>query len=323
MVRNNGLTKGLYHAAFMQSGGPIFFDKIENQQYAFDDLATATGCAAATDKIACLRAVPYERFHAAVVKAPGMMSYQSLRLAFGPSVDGNVIARNPQASVRKGLYSRVPIVSGNCDDEGTLFSFGTRNITTDAQFKEWIHWNYFPTVTSADIDEIARVYPEDPAQGSPFNTGTANAITPQFKRIAAFQGDYLFQATRRFFLQRAAWTQPAWSFLYVRGKQTPMMGAMHGTDVPEFFGTGAQPGYIGTDALVSFANTHNPNTKNKLSLLSAYDWKPYRSSIASPPVLTFVDPAAENKIETTYDVQRAEAFKVVTDVSLKAYGGYD
>lgn len=29
-------------------------------------------------------------------------------------------------------------------------------------------------------------YPEDPAKGSPYNTGSENAITPQYKRIASF-----------------------------------------------------------------------------------------------------------------------------------------
>jgi acetylcholinesterase len=62
--------------------------------------------------------------------APGLSSYKSLQVAFGPSVDGKVIVRNPQASIKKGLYARVPIITGNVDDEGTLFSFGNQNITS-------------------------------------------------------------------------------------------------------------------------------------------------------------------------------------------------
>jgi acetylcholinesterase len=61
--------------------------------------------------------------------APGLTSYRSLQVAFGPTVDEKVIVRNPQASVKKGLYANVPIIIGNVDDEGTLFSFGNQNIT--------------------------------------------------------------------------------------------------------------------------------------------------------------------------------------------------
>jgi acetylcholinesterase len=62
------------------------------------------------------------------------------------------------------------------------------------------------------IDNFGDLYPEDPTQGSPFDTGTANAITPEFKRFAAFQGDVVFQAPRRFFIQQRAAHQPIWSF---------------------------------------------------------------------------------------------------------------
>jgi len=55
-------------------------------------------------------------------------------------------------------------------------------------------------------------YPQNITQGSPFDTGDSNALTPQFKRIAAFQGDAAFQAPRRFFLQQRSGSQNAWAF---------------------------------------------------------------------------------------------------------------
>ena len=53
---------------------------------------------------------------------------------------------------------------------------------------------------------------EDVTQGAPYCTGTLNALTPQFKRIASIQGDWLFQGPRRFLLQHLAYKQNAWSF---------------------------------------------------------------------------------------------------------------
>ncbi len=52
--------------------------------------------------------------------------------------------------------------------------------------------------------------------GSPFDTSILNAITPQFKRIAAFIGDAVFQAPRRFFINKAASKQKVWSYCTLR-----------------------------------------------------------------------------------------------------------
>ncbi len=70
----------------------------------------------------------------------------------------------------------------------------------------------FPNITDAEYETIAEAYPSDPTQGSPFDTGTMNALTPEFKRIAAFNGDVLFHAPRRFLLDHLSGRQNAWSF---------------------------------------------------------------------------------------------------------------
>ena len=53
---------------------------------------------------------------------------------------------------------------------------------------------------------------QDVTQGCPYDTGTVNALTPQFKRIASIQGDLMLQGPRRFFLEHLAHKQNAWSF---------------------------------------------------------------------------------------------------------------
>jgi len=55
-------------------------------------------------------------------------------------------------------------------------------------------------------------YPQDLTQGSPYGTGVLNDLSPQFKRIASFQGDLIFQAPRRFFLQQRSGSQNTWAF---------------------------------------------------------------------------------------------------------------
>jgi hypothetical protein len=69
-----------------------------------------------------------------------------------------------------------------------------------------------PGTTDDQVDQLATLYPENPIQGSPFDTGLLNAVTPQFKRIAAVQGDGVFQAPRRWLLKNTSGKQNIWVF---------------------------------------------------------------------------------------------------------------
>ena len=69
------------------------------------------------------------------------------------------------------------------------------------------------------------LYPSDPTQGSPFDTGADNALSPQYKRLAALQGDLAFQAPRRFFMRaRADAHQRTWAF---RTHALPLSNGTH------------------------------------------------------------------------------------------------
>ena len=174
--------------------------------------------------------------------------------------------------------------------------------------------------------------------------------------MAAIQGDIIFQAPRRFFLETTSKTQTAFAFrmfsshpssslddlnaflVFKRGKAVPQLGAFHGSDIPEFFGTGVAPDFIGTDALgmfsnlvniyllpwlttgvkyypVNFANTYNPTIPhNPKSLLSAVDWQPWGSS-SDHPILTFLDPAP--MVIITSDTFRVNAMNLLNKISLE------
>ena len=62
------------------------------------------------------------------------------------------------------------------------------------------------------MDELLQQYPQDPTQGSPFDTGTLNALTPEFKILAAILSDLVFQGPRRFFLNTVSDKQNTWSY---------------------------------------------------------------------------------------------------------------
>jgi hypothetical protein len=67
-------------------------------------------------------------------------------------------------------------------------------------------------VPDQNVSDVMALYPSDPREGSPFNTSFLNAITPQYKRSAALQGDVVFQAPRRFFVQQRSGNQPVWVY---------------------------------------------------------------------------------------------------------------
>jgi hypothetical protein len=96
--------------------------------------------------------------------------------------------------------------------------------STDDETIAFIHANYIPNANKTTLDTLAQLYPNDPAAGSPFDTGTANQITPQWKRLAAFQGDLIFQGPRRLFIDNRAAKQPIWSFCECSLHMNGLMG---------------------------------------------------------------------------------------------------
>lgn len=124
--------ENLYRGAFMLSGAPIPAGSVAspNAQKYYDQVVNFVGCQFNVDTLACLRTVPYTRLKAAIDTTPGIFDFQSLQLAWRPRVDGIFLTENPQATVAKGNFSRVPMLNGDCEDEGTFFSVSTNNITS-------------------------------------------------------------------------------------------------------------------------------------------------------------------------------------------------
>lgn len=60
-------------------------------------------------------------------------------------------------------------------------------IRTDAEFLDYVGSVWLPEASTAQAKMLDTLYPTDITAGSPFDTSILNALTPQFKRIAAFQ----------------------------------------------------------------------------------------------------------------------------------------
>ncbi|KAN0141650.1 Alpha/Beta hydrolase fold [Lactarius tabidus] len=283
MLVNGGNTEGLFRAAFMESGSPIAVGDITHGQKYYDDLVELTGCSGSTDTLACLREAPYESLKAAMNSTPSIYSYQSLDLAWLPRADGLFLVDDPQKLVQQGTIAPIPFVTGDCDDEGTLFSLSQVNSVrrTDAELREYLSEFFFINITDSQMDELLKLYPQNVTLGSPYDTGTQNAFTPEFKRIASILGDLVFQAPRRFFLDHSSEKQNTWSFCTKRFKSLPILGSVHASDILNIYG----PGDL-TDYLIHFVTNLDPNGG------SSVQWPQYTTS--SRQLLTFLDDPVTN-----------------------------
>lgn len=108
------------------------------------------------------------------------------------------------------------------------------------------------------------------------------------------------------------WVLTTEGSVFKRGKATPFLGSFHGSDLVEFYSSSSTPDFQGTDALVNFANTGNPNEGAKNNISSLIFWPMYSSNVNEPPLLTFSDP---NVLSITTDTFRIEPINAMIDLS--------
>ncbi|KAF4576968.1 hypothetical protein EYR36_004952 [Pleurotus pulmonarius] len=281
MLTNGGDANGLFRGAFMQSGAPLPVGDHSVGQKAYDAIVAGTGCSGALDTLSCLRKVSYGAFKAAVANTPYIFSYQSLIQPYPPRVDGVFLTDHPQQLVKQGSVAKVPFVTGSCDDEATMFSLSTLNVTTSKEFKEYIKTLWLPKASRYNLNKIMKLYPEDIEQGSPYDTGTLNALSPQFKRFASFQAEYLV----------------------VQLKWLPFLGSFHLSDLMYTYSGGELQDY-----LIHFVNSLDPNGGD------APQWPKYTPS--SPNLLTLKDDLA-GRPTLTKDTFRSKAIELLTQLLLK------
>lgn len=197
------------------------------------DPATAETTAATFE---CLRSVNASSLNNASQTLRSMEPF-AVGFPWNPSVDGTVLTDFPRTLLKTGVFRRLPILAGDCEDEGTIF-VSTKTNTTD-QVVQQVQYQQATFFTNGTIDELLRLYPDDPAVGSPYNTGNDTfGLDAQFKRIASLYGDLGFQSSRRDTLEQInkhhypkTWT---WNFNGLPSN-TPYDGVSHTSDLDYWF----------------------------------------------------------------------------------------
>jgi carboxylesterase type B len=290
--------KALFRAAIMDSGSIVPADPVDcaKSEVVFNTVVKNAGCDFATDTLDCLRNLDYTTYLNAGMlpfpssspltsslirkpanSVPGIFGYTSVAIAYPPRPDGKVLTASPDVLVKNKKYARVPFIIGDQEDEGTLFSLNQNNISTTDQLIDYMQTYFFNHATRDQVTQLVNLYPDDPSYGSPFRTGPANNIYPQYKRIAALLGDLTFTITRRVFLTYALAANPdvpSWSYLASYFYGTPVLGTFHASDLLTAYGT--VPGFASTSIMsyyLSFINNLNPNSGALPTLPQWPRWK--------------------------------------------------
>lgn len=70
----------------------------------------------------------------------------------------------------------------------------------------------FPSISDADLQQLLKLYPDDPAAGAPYGTGQEYQLAPGYKRIGSLAGDIGFDSNHRLLARHLSQRQKVWSY---------------------------------------------------------------------------------------------------------------
>lgn len=115
----------LFRGAIMESGNPVFYGNLGSwNRTSFTTAVNSLGCSSASDKLQCLRQIPFATLNAWINTTQSFLGWQ-------PLVDGDFIQGYTSLQLKRGQFVHVPIISGANSDEGTAFGPIGINSTQD------------------------------------------------------------------------------------------------------------------------------------------------------------------------------------------------
>ncbi|KAK8071270.1 hypothetical protein PG997_011473 [Apiospora hydei] len=231
----------LFHRIVMESGAPTsravrhFDAEIHEQQ--FRDFLAAVNCPQDTPESGIfpyLRSLPIDAIAAAQTKV--FYEYNpSLRWAFQPVIDGEIIRQRPIDAWRKGQWHKMPILTGFNGNEGSLYV--DKQMRTPEQFTAF--WKtLLPQLSDANVATINELYPDPTgpdAASSKYRVEGAlkekGGVGAMYKRIEAAYAHYAYVAPARQTAELAgAQGVPVYLYHWALEK-TLVNGAAHGENM--------------------------------------------------------------------------------------------
>ncbi|PWN38186.1 alpha/beta-hydrolase, partial [Meira miltonrushii] len=305
-------TSPKFKGVILESGSPggVPIDPASRKDGQFNTVVSSAGCSGNPDVIGCLRGASASNLlqisnlqanlNGNVNTIPrGYYAWTAVQDG-GPS-NGGFFSDRPSQVINAGKFANVPVLHGDCYDEGTYFADQDSNNTQET-------FDYFRRIyfdSDELLQEALQQYPDDPVVGSPYKPHDGDysnrfyGATNQYKRISSLYGDIRYQSNRRFFLDAIAnrgTTAYSYEFAqYVPGN-ADSLGYPHGSDLDYVFNIqdGNPFGTTLSRQWLSFAAYQTPNKAGNGSPL----WKHYTAN--SPKLLYY----ANNTITTIDDTFR-------------------
>lgn len=234
-IMNVNEKRKLFHGAVIESGASTsravhpYDSKLHESQ--FQEFLQATGCPQDLDQdktLSFLRDLPTEVVQAAQTKVFDAYN-PSLRWAWQPVIDGEIINRRPIDAWKSGKWHHVPIITGFVENEGSMYV--PRTMSQNKEFRRFFAM-LLPQLTSTDLDTIEALYP-DPAKDlkSPYIDirDASYGFGQQCKRVEAAYGQYAYVAPVRQTAKLGSAGQAPPIFLYHWALRSSVAnGANHG-----------------------------------------------------------------------------------------------
>ncbi|KIW46590.1 uncharacterized protein PV06_02255 [Exophiala oligosperma] len=236
LMRHNKQNPGPFHRVIIESGAPTsravraFDAEIHEDQ--FREFLKEVGCpndCPENEIFPFLRSLPLSVISGAQNKVFDRYN-PSLRWAFQPVVDGEVIPSPPIESWRSGNYCKVPIMTGFNGNEGSLYV--NQKMSSGKQFTRFFR-TLLPGLTDADIETIStKLYPDpDTSADQTFQETRQNLrVGSQYKRLEAAYGQYAYVAPVRQTAHFASDFQTEPVFLYHWALPTTVVGGASHAD---------------------------------------------------------------------------------------------
>jgi acetylcholinesterase len=210
-------TAPLFHQVIIESGAPtsravhLYDAPVHEEQFSL--FVSEAGCSnmSQSEIMDCLRSQPFE----AIFNASTLVfdKYNpSLRWAFQPVIDGNIINRRPIDAWKSGLWNQVPIMTGHTTNEGSYYVPGS--LSTSEEFTDFFR-TLLPQLSKSNIKTLNKLYPDPKTYPSSPYLETRNiSVGQQFKRVEAAYAHYAYACPVRQTAHFASARQEAPVFLY-------------------------------------------------------------------------------------------------------------
>lgn len=224
----------LFHRAIIESGAatsrachPYNAPVHEEQFEQFLDRLEVPPEERGDDLFDYLRSLPCEKISCASIVTFDAYN-PSLRWAFQPCIDGDIISRRPIDAWHTGDWHKMPIMTGFCTNEGSMYV--DKQMSSPEQFTSFFR-GLLPGLMKEDLNTINALFP-DPSLGGGVYLEDRKGLGSQFRRVERAYATYAYSSPARHTAHFASNGQEAPVYLYHWANISSVQnGANHGDNM--------------------------------------------------------------------------------------------